>query len=95
MFYSKITAETSDAAGAGVAAGGGWIRGEGCGAKAPPTSFNGYQSSSQSECVMQDGLFVHPEDKVRGLNSLLLNNDSHNLSLRKIFLISKRNTCGK
>ena len=81
MSHSKITAETSDAAGAGVAAGGGWIRGEGCGAKAPPTSFNGYQSSSQSECVMQDGLFVHPEDKVRGLNSLLLNNDSHNLSL--------------
>ena len=30
---------------------------------------------------MQDGLFVHPEDKVRGLNSLLLNNDTHSLSL--------------
>ena len=57
------------------------MRGEGCGAKAPPTSFNGYQSSSQSECVLQDGLFVHPEDKVRGLNSLLLNNDSHNMNL--------------
>ena len=64
-----------------MAAGGGWVRGEGGGAKAPPTSFNGYQSSSQSECVLQDGLFVHPEDKVRGLNSLLLNNDSHNMNL--------------
>ena len=81
MVDNEFSAETSDAAGAGVAAGGGWIRGEGCGAKAPPTSFNGYQSTSQSECVLQDGLFVHPEDKVRGLNSLLLNNDTHSLSL--------------
>ena len=30
---------------------------------------------------MQDGLYVHPEDKIRGLNSLLLNNDTHSLSL--------------